>query len=108
MYDILIFAFENCFTNILYMALRCQAFTNICNYVVCCMLSPHFALLTSEHFYNMNERTESRLMNTDIGLLDKPDSQIGIKLLAYVSPEKIAFPCEVFLKFCLIFVYHTF
>ena len=35
-------------------------------------------------------------------------TQIGIKLLAYVSPEKIAFPCEVFLKFCLIFVYHTF
>ena len=35
-------------------------------------------------------------------------TRIGIKLLAFVSPEKIAFPCEVFLKFCLIFVYHTF
>ena len=35
-------------------------------------------------------------------------TQIEIKLLAYVSPEKIAFPWEVFLKFCLILLYHTF
>ena len=32
-------------------------------------------------------------------------TQTGIKLLAYVSPEKFAFPWEVFLKICLIFVY---
>ena len=36
-----------------------------------CGLSPHFVLLTSEHFYYMNERVESKLMETDIGLLDK-------------------------------------
>ena len=35
-------------------------------------------------------------------------TQIEIKLLAYVSAEKIAFPCEVFLKKILILVYHTF
>ena len=38
---------------------------------VCCM-SPHFQL-TSEHFYYMNERAESRLMKTVIVVLDKPD-----------------------------------
>ena len=35
-----------------------------------CMYITHFQL-TSEHFFYMNERAESRLMETDIGLLDK-------------------------------------
>ena len=73
-----LFAGRNCFYA------RCMTFfTSLCDvktsltYVTMlyvCMLSPHFVLLTSEHFYYMNERAESRLMNTDIGLLDKPDS----------------------------------
>ena len=33
----------------------------------------HHFQLTSEHFLDMNERAETKLMKTDIGLLDKPD-----------------------------------
>ena len=53
------------------------------------LLSPHFDLLDSDHFYYMNLTAESELMKTDIGLLDKPDLH-NLKL-AYVSEEQIAF-----------------
>ena len=91
-----------------YIAPWYQDFTYICN-CVCCMYVPSFC---STNFGALLLYEREGWVQIDEHRYWTPGqawfTRIGIKLLAYVSPEKIAFPCEVFLKFCLIFVYHTF
>ena len=90
-----------------YIASRYQAFTYICNWLTIYVYPP-FSTNFEELFLYEREVWVQIDENSYWTPRQFWVTQIGIKLLAFVSPEKFAFPCEVFLKFCLIFVYHTF
>ena len=99
---------EICFwLTFFYIASRYQAFTYICNWLTIYVYPPF-----STNFEELFLYEREVWVQIDENSYWTPGqfwlTQIGIKLLAFVSPEKIAFLCEVFLKFCLIFVYHTF
>ena len=93
--------------NNFYIAPRYQAFTYICNWLTIYVYPPfstNFGALSRYEGEGWDKIDENRYWTPGQGW----SAQIESKLLAHMSPEKIAFPWEVFLKFCLILWYHTF